>query len=258
MTVRKLQPHFLGILLAISLTFSCPLVTFASVFYNEETGYEVYIEDEANLLSSSETEELLELMQQITVYGNVAFLSTERNTYGSAERYAENYGNTTFGMESYTLFLIDMDCREICVYSNGEIYKTITSSYADTITDNVYTYASKGDYYSCVYHAFEQIYTLLDGRSIAQPMKYISNLLLSIVLALLINYGIVMSMSRSKKASDRELLNEIERNVNIENTRMDFLHQTKQFSPQAPPPSAKSGGGHGGGSHGGGGGSHKF
>lgn len=256
--MRKLQKSALCFMFIVLFTLSSPFVTFAGVFYNEETGYEIYIEDNANLLSPEEEENLSEVMQPISTYGNVAFLSTETNSYTSSERYAQNYGNSKFGQDSYTLFLIDMDNREICIYSNGEIYKTITRSYADTITDNVYTYASEQKYYLCAYHAFEQINTLLSGQSIAQPMKYISNLLLAIVLALLINYSIVMAMSRSKKAEDQELLNGIERNVIIQNTRTDFLRQTKQFSPQAPPPSGRSGGGHSGGGSRGGGGSHKF
>lgn len=87
--------------------------------------------------------------------------------------------------------MIDMDNRNIWIHSNGAIYRTITKSYADTITDNVYTYASAQDYYGCASEAYTQMATLLAGRRIAQPMKYISNALLALIIALLINYFVV-------------------------------------------------------------------
>lgn len=226
------------------------------VAYNESTGYDVYIDDWAQLLTSSEEDKLCDIMGPITAYGNVAFVSIDYNPYYSVEDYAQNYGDSLFGNESYTIFVIDMDYRKICIYSDGDIYKTITKAYANTITDNVYTYASDGEYYACAAHAFEQINTLLDGRTIAQPMKYISNALLAIALALLINYFIVMTVSRSTKASDSQLLNGIHTKVEITNPKTDFLHQTKRYSPQPKAtPGVRSGGG---GGRSGGGGSHSF
>lgn len=228
--------------------------------YNEDTGYAVYLDDGADLLSTSEESDLCDAMFSITGYGNVAFVSIKYNAYSSVEDFGEAYGYSLFGNDSYTLFIIDMDYRKVCVYSDGEIYKTITDAYAYTITDNIYTYASDAEYYECAYHAFDQIYTLLEGRRIAQPMKYISNILLSLVLALLINYFIVMSASRSKKASDAQLLNNIYTKVEVNNTRSDFLHQSKQYSPQQTSSSSSGGGGSrsSGGGGGGGGGSHSF
>ena len=55
----------------------------------------------------------------------------------------------------------------------------------------MYTYASDADYYICAMKVYEQEYTLLQGRKIAQPMKYISNALLAVVIAVVINYIIV-------------------------------------------------------------------
>ena len=226
--------------------------------YENSNGYGIYIEDNADLLSSSEEEDLRDVMEPISEHGNVIFLSLDSNPRYSAESYAADYGYAHFGNESYTIFLIDMDNREICVYSEGAIYKTITSAYARTITDNVYRYASDEEYYECAYHAFSQINSLLEGKRIAQPMKYISNALLAVVLALLINYFIVMRVSRSVKASNAELLNGIFTSVDVRNTRTEFLNQTKKYSPQSSSSSGgRSGGGGGGGSRGGGG-SHRF
>ena len=95
-----------------------------------------------------------------------------------------------------------------------------------------------------------------------------NNPLLAIVLALLINYFIVMHTSRSVKASNSELLSGIYTKVNVKNPTKKFLHQTKRYSPQNTDSNngarSRSSGGFSGGSSGGGGGSrgggggHKF
>ena len=226
---------------------------------NMETGYRIQLCDMADLLTPSEEEELIEVMLPISAYGNVAFVSIETNPTYSTERYVESYYEENFGYSSGTVFIIDMDERYIWIHSNGEIYKTITDAYATTITDNVYSYASAEDYLSCASVAFEQINTLLEGRTIAQPMKYISNALLAIVLALLINYFLVMMLSRSRKASTSQLINGTFYKADIKNPRAEFIKQTKRYSPQSSGSSGggRSGGGGGGGSRGGGGG-HRF
>ena len=267
--MRKNGYVFLSLLFVYVWMFCSPYTVWAgtALSQNAETGYGVYIDDEADLLSASEETDLCQAMEPITAYGNIAFISISSNSHASVEDFAENYGHSRFGNESYTLFIIDMDFREIFIYSDGKNYETINDGYAYTITDNVYTYASDGEYYDCAYHAFEQILTLLEGRSIAQPMKYISNALLAAVLALLINYFIVMNTSRSVKASSSELLSGIYTKVDVKNPTQKFLHQTKRYSPQNTSSngarstggggSGFSGGGGGGGSRGGGGG-HKF
>lgn len=44
-----------------------------------------------------------------------------------------------------TVFAIDMDNRNIWIHSDGAVYQVVTKGYADTVTDNVYRYASRGD-----------------------------------------------------------------------------------------------------------------
>jgi len=274
MTVRK-QLQFLicfSFAILFSFTLTCPVFASESnlgtgefTVYNNESGYGIYIEDHADLLSTSEEVDLKKAMEPISIHGNVVFLSIDYNPNYSAKDYAEDYGYSHFGTASYTIVLIDMDYREICIYSDGEIYKTITSAYARTITDNIYQYASDGEYYECAYHAFDQISTLLEGKKIAQPMKYISNALLAITIALLINYFVVMKVSRSVKASNAELLSGIYTKVNVNNPKAEFLSQTKRYSPQQSSSSGarsvgRMGGGgfSGGGGSRGGGGSHRF
>ena len=232
-----------------------------TVYTNSETGYSVIIEDDASLLSNDEKIQLAETMKDITPYGDVAFKSIDYNPY-STETYIERYYNSIFGTGSGTVFLIDMDNRNIWIYSDGSIYSTITTAYANVITDNVYTYASDRDYFSCANKAFIQEAALLHGRRISQPMKYISNALLAIAIAILINYFIVRQTSRVRKASDNEIVNGVFANNAFNNVSVNFIRQTRTYSPRSGSSSGSSGGhsggGGGGGGHSGGGGGHSF
>lgn len=197
---------------------------------NPETGYQVLLEDDAALLDSEERTQLAEEMKVITPYGNAVFKTISYNSY-STSSYARDFYHDLYGQSSGTLFLIDMDNRELYLFSDGAIYRTVTKSYAESITDNVYRYASKGNYYSCASEAFEQIHTLLAGRKIAQPMKYISNILLALILAALINYFLAMRTAGSAKASSREILNSISTQFAFNNPQRILTKQDKVYRP---------------------------
>ena len=221
--------------------------------------YTSIIADDAGLLDDCTTDEMDDLailMDEITQYSNVAFITVDDNPYDS-EYYAEIMNQKLFGPNTINgiVFLIDMDNRMIAINAQGDTRHIITPSYCDTITDNVYRSASKGDYYACAYQAFEQIYASLQGERIAQPMKYICNSILAIVLAMLINFRFVAFSSHKRKATNRELLQNIFSNVNITNTTSTFLRQTKTYSPESSGSGGSSGGGSSGGGGGGGGGS---
>ena len=111
--------------------------------------------------------------------------------------------------------------------------------------------------YECAYKAFQQILSLLQGNKIAQPMKYISNTFLAIILALLVNYFVVKIMSVARKPSEKQLLEATKNGFRFENPEVTFTHETKRYDP--PSSSSSGGGGGGGGGHsGGGGGGHSF
>lgn len=227
----------------------------SEVYVNPDTDFEAVVMDDAELLTGEERNNLLEQMQGITEYGNVIFHSTDDNT-SSAASYAEYMYHSQYGSTSGTIFLIDMDNRMIYIFSDGKIYKTITKGYANTITDNVYTYASDSDYYTCASKVFEQELQLLQGQRIAQPMKYISNMLLAVILALLINYFVAQITSRQKKPSDYEVMQGIFVVQELNDFNAEFTHETRTYSPQSD--SSGSSGGGGGSSGGGGGGGHSF
>ena len=228
-----------------------------SVYTNEDNGHEVYIEDDAELLTEHQETKLLENMKDITKYGGVALKTVNKNPEYSTENLARNFYREKFGTLSGVVFVIDMDKRYIYIFSDGEIYKTITRSYAEIITDNVYEYASDEEYYECCEKAFSQILALLEGRKIAQPMKYISNFLIATLLALIINYFIVMAVSKANKPDDEKLLKYMNHSLRVSNMAIEFSHQTRVYSPQESSSGGGGGGGGGGGSSGGGGG-HSF
>lgn len=244
-----MRKYIMAVLLCFVLLFNMLLPVSVSADEWDNGQYEVVIEDDAELLSDSQELMLTEIMDRLSVYGNVAFKSIETN-YQSTGSYAAQYYLETFGDTSGTVFLIDMDNRYIWIYSNGAFYDVVTKSYADVITDNVYKYASAKDYFLCAYYAYEQELTLLEGQSISQPMKYISNVLLAIALGMVLNYIIVRIVSRKRKASDAELIEGIERYCLFDYKGLQYTNSTRVYSPRS------SGSGGGGGSRGGGGGSH--
>ncbi len=231
-------------------------------YVNPDTNYRIYIEDQAELLTEDQHLELSQAMQGITAYGSAAFLTTDSNA-ASTESLARSYYMERFGTASGTVFVIDMDNRNIWIHSDGAVYKVITSAYADTVTDNVYRYASNGDYYGCAREAFAEICALLEGQRIAQPMKYISNALLAMILALLANFGLVICFTRLRKPGENVLLSNVYRRFRFTKPNAIYTHQTKTYDPAFGGGGGGSGGssggssGGGGGSSGGGGG-HSF
>lgn len=231
----------------------------SSTYTNPDTGYIAYILDTQDLLTDSEEASLLEDMEPITAYGNVAFESVYV-TSGTTESYAASNYRSLFGSDSGTILYIDMGNRNLWIQSNGNIYQTITKSYANTITDNIYSYASKEDYYQCASEAFQEINALLAGQKIAQPMKYISNGLLALIIAFLLNYLLVIAVSHAWKPSRSEMIGATNYKCNILDPEVHFSHQTRVYSPPSKSGGGSHGGGHGGGGghSGGGGGGHSF
>ena len=222
----------------------------AGTVENEETGYSVVIEDEADLLTDSEEALLQDDMWLITQYGSAAFITTDEN-YSTAQRLAENTYYERFGNNSGILFLIDMDNRQLYIAADGAVYRAVTSSKADTITDNVYRMATRGDYYGCASSVFAQALQLLQGNTIAEPMKHICNAILSLIAAMLIFFLVVNRSAKAKAAAEEDLI-EGAKSVHVMATQpnVTLVNETRRYSPVV----RSSGGGGGGGFSGGGGG----
>ena len=164
---------------------------------------QIIIEDEEDLLSDAEEKALLQHMAPISEYGGVAFVTVSQ--YGDTSVYAKNQYREYFGKSSGFLFLIDMGRRNIWIYSDGTIYRTINKAYANTITDNVYRYATRGEYYECAASVYDQARILLEGGHIAQPMKHVSNALIALVCALLLNFALLLMQRKEKQVPVKEI-----------------------------------------------------
>ena len=217
------------------------------VYTNPETNYSVYMDDACDLLSSEEEAQLIEEMIPLTQYGNAGFISCENNS-GSTSDYSARVYSSLFGTDSGSLFVVDMGNRMLYIKNNGAISKTVTNAYSNTITDNIYKYASNGDYYTCASTAFSEILILLEGGKIAQPMRFISAALFALILGLLINYLLVRAVTAPNPAGSSEIIDAANVDFRLRNPGSHHIKTTKVYSPRS------SGGGGGGGSRGGGGG----
>ncbi|MBP8967697.1 MAG: TPM domain-containing protein [Lachnospiraceae bacterium] len=227
---------------------------------NPDTGYRLVIYDGAGLLTSSEIKDLASDMGPITNYGNVAFVTTDENNYGDIMKYSDAIYDEVFGNHANgTMLIIDMEEREISVYSDGDIHSVITDAYEYDITDNIYRYASKEEYYNCASKGFEQIYAVLNGQKIARPMRYVCCALMALLLSFLINYMVVNHASKIQNTSGAEMLSGANKSLRYTPLAVIKTGETKTYSPQS---SGSSGGGGsrggGGGGHSGGGGHHGF
>ena len=243
------------------------------IYRNSVTGYRAVIDDTAGLISDEDPYygKLTEEMQVLTEYGNAALLTVSEGYIESTRDYAKSNLHSLFGKESATVFLIDLVNRQIYVFSNGDILKTVTQSRGIIITDNIYRYATLAQYTECACHAFEQEIQLLEGSEIAQPMKYISCILLALLFAGFIVYENARKHSAGSVVDSYELLKYTEHNLGVK-VKINNLSKTKYRHDDNKSDSVRSsgswfssddssGGSWGGGSSGGsggGGGGHSF
>lgn len=275
MTVHKLKHNLNIVCLRLIFLFTAGLLLFttpvsasADEFSTEEpsaedlrishedSGYSMILYDEADFFDEQEEQLLTSQMKEIMQYCNVSVVTTTEgsSSYSSTEDYAVACYEDWFSPGANgVIFVIDRCKDQIYLCSEGSSRKIITNGRASTITDNTYVYATSShgyDYYTCASKTLEQVNTLMQGGRIAQPMRYICSALLSLILALLVNYFIVMFKSRSRRANIDQILEGAYSSVNVHNAHAAFVNQTRVYSP----PSESSGGGSSGGGGGGGGG----
>ena len=221
---------------------------------NDTTGYEARVLDGAKLFDSSEINDILEDAYNITEYADmyVVTVADGDNNYGSTQSATDEYCDQIYrqisGANNCIIFCIDMDTRYLLVYTKGSVENDIGSSKADTITDNVYSYASDGDYYQCSIEAIDQIGRVLAGMHIAQPMKVASNMFIAFVVGFVIMYLIALGKSKVRKTSDSEMLKYAAIRFAANNPKDIITGTTKTYCPRSS--------GSGGGRSGGGGGGH--
>lgn len=195
----------------ISLSKTCLFLLFASLLAiapalpaTAREDYQIVIQDEADLLTAEEENLLKQDMKPLSEFGHIAFVSVKTNALNSTKKLAEKYYREFFGDATGSLFLIDMQERYIYIFSDGDNYSIISKRRAEVITDNCYRLASKEQYYQCVNEAFSQMHELMLGRQIAQPMKYLSNALLALLLGLILNFIFVRRITQDQGTRNKQ------------------------------------------------------
>ena len=169
---------------------------------NEETGYTLVFRDEAGLVDAAEQEKVLEAMRPVLEYANVGFMTYPAggNSRNSATK-AQEWGDSTFGSNTrFTVFIIDMTNRHLDIYASRPLSGILTAAEENTIADNVYRAASRRDYAGCAEEAFREITNVLKGEKIATPMKYASNALLALIMAILAAFLLISGWIRKEQA----------------------------------------------------------
>ena len=243
--MRKILIFLLTVMLAV-----LPLAAAAADYTetNEETGYRLVIEDSGSLLKSGETAKVAEAMQGITQYAHAGFL-TVAATGDRSEAYskARKWGDTTFGQTArYTVFIIDMNTRQLSIYASNPLSGELTTAKENSIVDNIYKLASGEEYGECAVQAFTQIERVLKGQNIPEPMKYLSNAFIAVIGAILAAYLLISAWVRKEQAIT---MPNVIRAAGIGAATVITANTLKKVVHHE----SRSGGGHGGGFGGGGG-----
>ncbi len=249
-----------------SLTVNAAEGSTDSAQTEQESSYDVIYDDSAGLITTeAEKEKVLAQMQSVSADCNVIFYTTDSRNYGyQTDEKCENYTAERYGTSKtapVVMFIIDMDNREIYLYCTGDIRYIITSSEALTITDNIYRYASRGDYAGCAENAFSQVHSLATGLEIKRPMKRINNLLIALFLGFLLQYVLMMILrDRHRKQFTGNRLDAYGSKTISVHTDMELVRSYiyKESSGSGGDGGSGGGGGFSGGGGGSSGGGHSF
>ena len=105
--------------------------------------------------------------------------------------------------------------------------------------------------------------SLLEGNRIPQPMKYVCNILLALILSFMVNYIIVRKTSFIKKDAYKKSIHNLNHYFRLDGGEARFINTTVEYSKTNSRGGGGGFGGYGGGSggggfSGGGGGGHSF
>ena len=125
--------------------------------------------------------------------------------------------------------------------------------------DNIYQKATATLYYECAIEAYKEMYDLLEGKKIMEPMRHITNALISITLGFFGTFLFMLNKTRIPKVSAKQLLSYSKNDFKMGDIEAIKIGTSKRYNPPSSSGggSGSFGGGGGGGSSGGGGG-HSF
>lgn len=239
----------------ILLLFLCMLLSVCHVsaegIHMEEE--RLVIHDDADIFDNNEV--MVRFLHGVSKSDDigVGVLTTRDNTY-TASQHAELFQKKYLSGDS-VVFVIDMNSRKIWLRAQGEVKETITDQLAYSITDDIYKLATEGKYTSCVIGAFTSVDDALNGKVVAEPMRYICCALVAVILGFTLTYiAVVLSRIRLKKYSVDWYLESTPYEYNFDKSvtlvSVSRVHHTSS--------SGSSDSDSGGGSFDGGGGGHSF
>lgn len=199
---------------------------------------------------------ILDKMEYVTEYTNILVYTTNDNPK-TAHSLARSLAEDNFGSGNGVVFLIDMDNRYIYIYAHNDACDAITKNIADTISDNIYQYASKSRYDQCVKEGVNQIYMRFSGKHIPEPMRYIGNAFLAVMIG--VGLTAVFACYSSRIQVSVNTMKDVD--VTITDKQRVILDTKRVYrSSSSSGGSRRSGGGsrRSGGSRRGGGGGHRF
>lgn len=219
---------------------------------------QVLIIDEADLLTDYEETMLTEEMQLLTPYGNVMFSSVVLRNGADYEENSEDTYYSYFGNEPGVNFQIDMGNRKLTLSSSMEMDDLIRDE-RDSIVDNIYMFATEGDYYECASECYSEILAVINDEEIAHSMKHIDNAILALLLALLLNFFLAFFLSQKKKQQAKILGNMAAASaLAIGAVTVTAGARTRVYDPPSSSSGGSGGGSGGGGGFSGGSSSHGF
>ena len=222
-----------------------------------ESGYPVLIDDDADLLTPLEESQLQADVAALNAHGAVAFFSTRQS--GNTDLKAEYYFDARISPDvhhSGVVFMVDMANREIYVFTRGAIETKVGKAGAYAVTDNVYRYASAGQYYECARAAFQEVLTLVEGGRVFSPMRVICNLLLALSIGLIAAYLVVRRASVQRATARPSDTFSARADVRLSLVNKHLIKSTKRRRESSSGVRMGGGGGFSGGGGGGGGGGH--
>ena len=254
--MKKILIFLLGLVLLV------PAFAAAETRTNESTGFIAVLDDSGSLLDTAEYDGVWEAMMPITEHCNVGFYTYSGTSTSYVMDKAKTWANANFP-GTCTLFIIDMATRQLAVWSSTDVQKTLTRSKGYTITDNVYQYASRGDYAGCAVSAFNQMNRALTGENVKGPMRVISNALLALLAAILLAYLFISArMEQEVKVSLPDVVTTTAAGAGAVIAAKTLTRKVRHSSSSGGGGFHGGGGGGGfgggGGGFGGGGGSHGF
>ena len=144
------------------------------VFYEGEP-YSIAILDEGFLLQEDELPDLVKAMEAVAEYANVGFLTRPADgDNGNSASKAQVWGDSIFGSDTrFTVFIIDMATRHLDIYASKPLSSILTSASENSIADNVYRYASRGEYGVCAIETFKLIENVLkDEKRVSEEFLF--------------------------------------------------------------------------------------